>query len=59
MKENIFFSEENEIGKEKRGIELETESMFFLQIKSRGKGGKYLEKENMHFAEEKKTGKQK
>ena len=56
MKENIFFSEENEIGKEKRGIELETESMFFLQIKSRGKGGKYLEKENMYFAEEKNNG---
>ena len=30
MKENIFFSKENEIGKEKRGIELETESMFFF-----------------------------
>ena len=50
MKENIFFSKENEIGKEKRGIELETESMFFfLQINSRGKGGKYLEKVNIFF----------
>ena len=53
-----IFSEENKTGKEKWRTNLETKNMFFVgeKVKSRGKGGKCLEKINIWIVEAKKNG---